>query len=43
MQGYSKGSVGPFLLVHYNGQLQASMLFYNKASMWQFIAVHYNG
>jgi hypothetical protein len=34
MQGYSKGSVGTFMKVHINGQIEASMQGYNKGSMW---------
>jgi hypothetical protein len=43
MQGYSKGSVGPFILVHYNGLVEASMQGYSKGSVGPFIPVHYNG
>jgi hypothetical protein len=43
MQGYSKGSVGPSISVHYNGYLEASMQGYNKGSVGRSIPVHYNG
>jgi hypothetical protein len=43
MQGYSKGSVGPSILVLYKGYLDASMQGYNKGSMGRSITVHYNG
>jgi hypothetical protein len=43
MQGYSKGSVGPFIPVHYNGSLEASMQGYFKGSVGPLIQVHYNG
>jgi hypothetical protein len=43
MQEYCKGSVGPFIPVHYNGLLEASMQGYSKGSVGPFISVHYNG
>jgi hypothetical protein len=43
MQGYSKGSVGPSITVHYNGDVQASMKNYNYGSVGPSITVHYNG
>jgi hypothetical protein len=43
MQGYSKGSVRPFIPVHYNGLVDASMQGYSKKSVGPFITVHYNG
>jgi hypothetical protein len=43
MQGYSKGSVGPFIPVHYNGLIQVSMQGYSKGSVGQFITIHYSG
>jgi hypothetical protein len=43
MQDYSKSSVGPFIKVHYNGQVEASMQGYSKGSVGPFITVHYNG
>jgi hypothetical protein len=43
MQGYSKGSVGPFITVHFNGYVEASMQGYNKGSVGPFMMVHYNG
>jgi hypothetical protein len=42
MQGYSKGSVGPFIPVHYNCLVQASTQSYIKLSVGPFITVHYN-
>jgi hypothetical protein len=43
MQGYSKGSKGPLITVHYNGHLKAYIQGYGKESKGPFIAVHYNG
>jgi hypothetical protein len=43
MQGYRKGSKGPFITVHYNGYLEAYMQGYTKGSKVPFITVHYNG
>jgi hypothetical protein len=43
MRDKSKGSVVSFILVHYNGQQEASMLGYIKGSVGTFIPVHYNG
>jgi hypothetical protein len=43
MQGYSKGSLGPFLPVHYNGLLEVCMQVYNNGSVGLFITVYYNG
>jgi hypothetical protein len=43
MQGYSKGSKGPFIPVHYNGLVEASMQGYNRGSVGPLIPVHYNG
>jgi hypothetical protein len=34
MQGYSKGSLCSFMLVHYNGEVEASMQGYIKWSIW---------
>jgi hypothetical protein len=42
MQGYSKGSVEPFVTVHYNGQVEASMEGYSKGSVGPLITVHFN-
>jgi hypothetical protein len=42
MKDYSKGSVVPFLRVHYNGLLHATMQAYNKGRVGLFIPVHYN-
>jgi hypothetical protein len=43
MQGYIKGTVGPFIPEHYNGKLEASMQGYNKGTPAPFLPVHYNG
>jgi hypothetical protein len=43
MQGYSKGSMGPSITVHYNGQVEASMQGYSKGSLGPSITVYYNG
>jgi hypothetical protein len=43
MQAYSKGSVGPFMTVHYNGYLEVSIQGYSKGSVGSFMTVHYNG
>jgi hypothetical protein len=43
MPAYSKGSVGNFIPVHYNGLIEASMQGYIKCSVGSFILVHYNG
>jgi hypothetical protein len=43
LQGYSKGSVGPFRRVHYNAQLEASMQGYSKRCVGPFVKVHYHG
>jgi hypothetical protein len=32
MQGYSKGSVGPIIPVHYNGKLETSMQYNDNGS-----------
>jgi hypothetical protein len=42
MQGYNKESLGPFMLVHYNRQVVASMQGYSKGSLGPFILVYYN-
>jgi hypothetical protein len=34
MQGYSKASLGPFMLVYYKGEVEASMQGYSKWSFW---------
>jgi hypothetical protein len=34
MQGYNKGSLGPFLPVHYNGHVEASMQGYIVRAVW---------
>jgi hypothetical protein len=33
MQGYSKGSVGPFMTVHYNVYVEGSLQVYSKVSL----------
>jgi hypothetical protein len=43
MEVYSKGSVGPFMTIHYNGYVDASMEGYSKGNLGTFISVHYNG
>jgi hypothetical protein len=43
MQGYSNGSLGPFVTVQYNGSVEASKEGYSKGSLEPFITVHYNG
>jgi hypothetical protein len=43
MQGYSKGSFGAFIPVHFNVLVDASMQGYSKGSVGSFILVHYNG
>jgi hypothetical protein len=40
MQGYSKGSVEPFIPVHNNGLVEAWMQGYSKGSVGPFILVH---
>jgi hypothetical protein len=42
MQGYSKGSNVPFILVHFSGLLVACMQGYSNGSKKPFISVHYN-
>jgi hypothetical protein len=43
MQGYSKGSFGYTMTVHYIGYVEASMQGYSKGSLGPSITVHYNG
>jgi hypothetical protein len=43
MQGYSKGSLGPYITVHYIGYVVASNQGYSKGSLGPSITVHYNG
>jgi hypothetical protein len=43
MKGYSKGGVGPFIHLHYNVLVEASLQGCSKGSMGPFILVHYNG
>jgi hypothetical protein len=42
MHGYSNGSVGPYMMVHYNVKVEASVQGYTKGSVGPFITVHYN-
>jgi hypothetical protein len=42
MQGYIKGSVGPFITVHYNEYVE-SMQGYSKGSVGPFMTVNYKG
>jgi hypothetical protein len=41
MQGYSKASFGPFMLVYYYGQREASMKGYSKGCLGPFMLVYY--
>jgi hypothetical protein len=43
MQVYSKGSLGHFITVEYNGSVEASKQVYSKGSLGPFITVQYNG
>jgi hypothetical protein len=43
MQGYSTGSLGHCITVHYNGCIEASIREYNKGRMGPSITLHYNG
>jgi hypothetical protein len=43
MQGYSKDTMVPSIMVHYNGYVEASMQGYIKGTMGPFITVQYNG
>jgi hypothetical protein len=43
MQCYGKESVGNFIAVHYNGQVEAYMQGYSKSSVGPYLTVHYNG
>jgi hypothetical protein len=43
MQGNIKVGVGPFITVHYNVLVEASMKGYSKGSAGPFITVHNNG
>jgi hypothetical protein len=43
MQGYSKGSLGPFIPDHYNRLVQAYMQGDCKGIVGPFITVNYNG
>jgi hypothetical protein len=40
MQGYSKLSFGPFMLVHYNGLVEACMQRNSKANVGRLIPVY---
>jgi hypothetical protein len=42
MQGYSKGSLGPFMLVYYNRYIESSKKGYSKGSLGPFMLLHYN-
>jgi hypothetical protein len=39
MQGYIKGSLGPFMLVYYNRKVEASLQGYSKGCLWTFMRV----
>jgi hypothetical protein len=43
MQGYNKGSVGPYITVDYNGKIEAPMKGYSKGTLGPSITVHYIG
>jgi hypothetical protein len=43
VQGYSKGSVRPFIPIHYNDLVEDPMQGYSKGSKGSFILVHYIG
>jgi hypothetical protein len=43
MQEYCEGSVGQFVSVHYNGNVETSMQGYGKSGVVLFITFHYNG
>jgi hypothetical protein len=43
MEGYIKGTLGPFIPVHINGIIEESMQGYSKGSVEPFIPVHNNG
>jgi hypothetical protein len=43
MQGYSKGSLRPFMLVYYNPYVDLSMQGSSKGSLGPFMLVYYNG
>jgi hypothetical protein len=43
MQGYTKGSVGPFITVRYNGHVGAFIQGYSKVSVGTLIALYFNG
>jgi hypothetical protein len=43
MQGFSKGSKGPYITVHYNGYIEASMQGYSRGTEEPSLTVHYNG
>jgi hypothetical protein len=43
MHIYSKGNLGPFILVYCNWYVEASIQGYNKGSLGSFILIYYNG
>jgi hypothetical protein len=43
MQGYSKGSLVPLILVYYNGYVEASIQGYSMWTLGPLILVYYNG
>jgi hypothetical protein len=43
MQGYSKGTMVPFITVYYNVEEESTMQGYSKGSQENLITVHYNG
>jgi uncharacterized protein involved in high-affinity Fe2+ transport len=43
MQGYSNGSVRPYITVNYNVYVEACMQGYTEGSVGPFITVHDNG
>jgi hypothetical protein len=43
MQGYSKWSLHPFILVYYSGYVEHFIQGYSKGSLGPFILVYYNG
>jgi hypothetical protein len=43
MQSYGKGSLRHFILVYYNGYVEASMQCYSNCSLGPFILTYYSG
>jgi hypothetical protein len=43
MEGYSNGTLGSSIKVHYYGQLESSMEDYNNGSLGSSITANYNG